>query len=240
MTASPSLGLDATVRLAAQLAHAGFRVTPHLAARMFRDRAHLVDVLDALGAAAIASVFVVAGDAATPGPYADGLALLREVAELGRRPREIGIPGYPDGHPSINDALLLESLRTKAPHATYVTTQMCFDTDTITRWVHARRSEGMSLPIRIGLPGVCEPARLVAVGSRIGVRDIRRFVTSNFSLVSRLARSGGHYQPTGLVTSLAGSLDLAVDRIAGLHVYTFNSVAALMAWRSQLTSAAAG
>ena len=53
----------------------------------------------------------------------------------------------------------------------------------------------------------------------------------NTRLVGAILRSGGLYKPTGLLRRLAPLLaDPAAD-VLGLHVYTFNNVAATEAWR---------
>lgn len=231
VTASPGKRLEATVDLAADLHRRGFRVVPHLSARMVRDRAHLADLLARTAAAGLSRVFVVAGDAGQPGDYPDGLSLLRAMHEVGPVPAAIGIPCYPDGHAFIADAALLAALRAKAGYASWMTTQLCFDAAKIAGWLRARRAEGLSLPAIIGLPGVTEPHRLVTIGARIGVRDTKRFLSKNLGLLARLARSGGFYRPDGLLRDLAGAAADAGMGIGGLHLYTFNQVAATEAWR---------
>ncbi len=231
VTASPSGSQESTLTLAADLRAAGFLAAPHLAARMVRDRAHLADLLARMAAAGLTRAFVVGGDAKEPGAFADGLALLRAIAEIGPVPAALGIPCYPDGHAFIADEALLDSLRAKLPFASWMTTQMCFDPAKIAGWLTARRGEGIALPAVIGIPGVTEPHRLIAISARIGVRESRRFLAKNLGLFARLARSGGFYRPDGLLADLA---PLAADpamRIEGLHVYTFNQVAATESWR---------
>src|SRR5207249_10259914 len=95
VTASPGKGIEATVDLAIELEQAGLRAIPHLSARMIRDRAHLSELLDRLGEAGIDRAFVVGGDADEPGELLDGLSLLRALAELGRLPKELDCPCYP-------------------------------------------------------------------------------------------------------------------------------------------------
>lgn len=231
VTASPAKGLEATVALCEQLQAAGFRAVPHVSARMVRDRAHLLDLLTWLEGAGVRRAFVVGGDEKEPGRYPDGLALLREMAEIGHPLDEIGIPAYPQGHAFIADAPLLDALRAKAPFASYMTTQLCFDPRAIGSWLAARRAEGLSLPVHVGVPGVAEPQKLLAIAARIGVADTHRFLVKNTRFVARLIRSGGFYRPDGLLEGIA---PLAADpgmEIAALHVYTFNAVAATEAWR---------
>src|SRR5258705_6858632 len=143
VTASPAKGIEATVALCQQLQAAGFRPVPHLSARMIRDRAHLLDLIAWLEGAGVDRAFVVGGDAKEPGAYPDGLSLLREMAEIGHPLAEIGIPAYPQGHPFIADGPLLDALRAKAPFASYLTTQLCFDPDAIGRWLAERRGGGL-------------------------------------------------------------------------------------------------
>ena len=75
------------------------------------------------------------------------------MAEIGHPLAEIGIPAYPQGHAFIADAPLLEALRAKAAFASYMTTQLCFDPNAIASWLAARRAEGITLPVHLGLPG---------------------------------------------------------------------------------------
>ncbi|MGZ8438908.1 MAG: methylenetetrahydrofolate reductase [Candidatus Limnocylindrales bacterium] len=231
VTASPAKGVEATIALCAQLQGRGFRAVPHVSARMIRDRAHLVDLVAWLDGAGIDRAFVVGGDEKEPGAYPDGLALLREMAEIGHPLAEIGIPGYPQGHPFIADGPLLDALRAKVPFASYVTTQLCFDPAAIGRWIAARRAEGITLPVHVGVPGPAEPQKLLTIAARIGVADTHRFLVKNVRFVTRLVRSGGFYRPDGLLEGLAPSLVDPAIGIAGLHLYTFNAVDAMERWR---------
>ena len=241
VTASPAKGIEATIALCAQLQALGFRAVPHVSARMIRDRAHLVDLIAWLEGAGVDRAFVVGGDSKEPGAYPDGLALLREMAEIGHPLGEIGIPGYPQGHAFIADAPLLEALRAKAAFASYITTQLCFDPVAIGRWIGERRAEGIALPVHVGVPGVAEPQRLLAIAARIGVADTHRFLVKNVRFVTRLVRSGGFYRPDGLLEGLAPHVADPDVGIADLHLYTFNAVEATEAWRqTMLASLVAG
>ncbi len=231
VTASPAKGVEATVALCEQLQARGFRAVPHLSARMVRDRSHLRDLIAWLEGAGVDRAFVVGGDAKEPGDYPDGLALLREMAEIGHPLAEIGIPCYPQGHPFIADGPLLEALRAKAAFASYMTTQLCFDPGAIATWIAARRAEGVALPIHVGVPGVAEPHKLLAISARIGVADTHRFLTKNLRFVAKLVRSGGFYRPDALLEGLAPHLADPAAGIVDLHMYTFNAVDTFEVWR---------
>ena len=231
VTASPAKGIEATVALCEQLQARGFRAVPHLSARMVRDRSHLVDLIAWLEGAGVDRAFVVGGDAKEPGDYPDGLTLLRDMAEIGHPLTEIGIPCYPQGHAFIADGPLLEALHAKAAFASYMTTQLCFDPGAIATWIAVRRAEGLSLPVHVGVPGVAEPHKLLAISARIGVADTHRFLTKNLRFVARLVRSGGFYRPDALLEGLAPHLTDPAAGIVDLHMYTFNAVDTFETWR---------
>ncbi|HEY6013326.1 MAG TPA: hypothetical protein VIU37_04945 [Candidatus Limnocylindrales bacterium] len=231
VTVSPTKGIEATVALAEQLQARGFRAVPHLSARMVRDRAHLAELIAWLEGAGVDRAFVVGGDAKEPGDFPDGLSLLRAMAEIGHPLREIGIPAYPQGHAFIADGALLEALRAKVPFASYMTTQLCFDPAAIGTWLAARRAEGIGLPVHLGVPGVAEPQRLLAISARIGVADTHRFLVKNTRFIARLIRSGGFYRPDGLLEGLAPTAADPAAGIADLHLYTFNAVGLTERWR---------
>ena len=231
VTVSPTKGIEATVALAEQLQARGFRAVPHLSARMVRDRAHLAELIAWLEGAGVDRAFVVGGDAKEPGDFPDGLSLLRAMAEIGHPLREIGIPAYPQGHAFIADGALLGALHAKVPFASYMTTQLCFDPAAIGTWLAARRAEGIGLPVHLGVPGVAEPQRLLAISARIGVADTHRFLVKNTRFIARLIRSGGFYRPDGLLEGLAPTAADPAAGIVDLHLYTFNAVGLTERWR---------
>lgn len=230
VTASPAKGIEATIDLCERLQVLGFRVIPHLSARMIRDRAHLAELLARLDAAAIDHAFVVGGDAEQPGEFLDGLSLLRAMSECGHGPIDIGVPGYPEGHATIPDVALRQALADKQPFVQYMTTQMCFDPGAIATWLAERRAAGITLPVWIGLPGVAELHKLMLISARIGVADTKRFLAKNTRLVGRLVRPGG-YSPNGLLEGLGPVLVDPTADIRGLHIYTFNQVETTEEWR---------
>ncbi|HUP86151.1 MAG TPA: methylenetetrahydrofolate reductase [Acidimicrobiales bacterium] len=231
VTASPGKTIETTVDLAIELEATGLRAIPHLSARMVRDRAHLAELLTRLEDAGIDRAFVVGGDADEPGEFLDGLSLLRAMADLGRSPKELGCPCYPQGHPDIPDDALAQALRDKSPLVSYITTQLCFDPKAIASFIAARRAEGIANPLKLGMPGVAEIPKLLSISARIGVKDASKFVLRNYRFVGQLLKSGGAYKPSRLLRQLAPLIADPATAVAGLHVYTFNNVESTEAWR---------
>lgn len=227
VTALPAQGGEPTLALAEDLAAAGRHVAVHLAARHVRQEAHLKEVLRRLEAAGVHDVFVVAGDVARPaGPFDSGLALLEAMADLGVTFPQVGVPAYPQGHPRIEDRVLLDALHAKQEHATYLVTQMAFDHVAVLEWLRRIRRAGISLPVYVGLPGMVDRTTLMSTALRIGITDSVRFLTSNRRMARRL------FGPTltgDLVHRLAAALR-PEDGVAGVHLYTFNRVGPTALW----------
>ncbi len=237
VTASPTKGLEATLDLALRLAAAGYRVVPHVSARLVRDRDHLTEIVERLTQAGIVDVFVPAGDAEQPaGSYEGSLPLLADLTAIGSPFSSVGITGYPETHPSIDDDITVQAMWDKRAHATNIVSNMCFDAKTIRVWLERIRRRGVDLPVYLGLAGPVETTKLLAMAGRIGVGESTRFLTNHVSWFMRLAKPGG-YSPERLLTQITAATG-ADANIAGLHLFTFNQVAETEAWRQELLSGA--
>jgi len=230
VTASPRHGIERTIDVSARLAGRGYRVVPHLAARMIADRGQLERLVAHLDAAGIHEAFVVGGDATPPaGSYADAGDLLDELGRVPHALNRIGVGGYPEGHPLIAEAALLEALRRKQPHADYIATQLCFDAQVLARWVLALREAGIELPVIVGLPGVVERRKLAEISLQTGVGASLRYLAKHGRQIATLARSR-RYDPTPLARAVAEQAAQADLGIGGVHLFTFNQVEATEAW----------
>jgi methylenetetrahydrofolate reductase (NADPH) len=229
VTSSPSHGIEATVELAEKLARRGHTVIPHLSAHMIWTHEHLEDLLARLAEGGFRRVFVVGGDAEDHGDFHDGLSLLRAIDELGRPFDEIGVPSYPEGHPSISDERLLEVLLEKQRYASYMTTQMSFNPRAIAEWIGRMRASGVTLPVHLGLPGVADLTKLMAIAARIGVADSARYLKKNRNLIGQVIK--GRFGPDALLRELAPTLAHPAADVAALHVFTFNQVERTVAWQ---------
>ena len=233
VTASPSHGIEATFDLAEDVAALGHEAIPHLSAHMVRGREHLRDLVQRAHDTGLRSAFVVGGDAKDRGEFHDGISLLRAMEEIGHPFLQIGVPSYPEGHPDIPDDVLLTTLLEKQRYASYMATQMCFNPEAITRWVGGLRSQGVTLPIHLGVPGVAEITKLMRVAARIGVADSARYLKKNRKIVGHLL-SPGSFGPDALLEGLGATVADPAAAIQRLHVFTFNEVGATVAWQQRM------
>lgn len=232
VTTTESKGLEPTLALAEQLAGHGYTVAPHLAARLVQDGAHLSDIVARLNAAGVDGVFVIGGDAAHPvGEFTDALSLLEALETTGHHFRRIGIGGYPEGHGHIDAESIEHALERKAPHATYVITQLCFHAGTTAAWAHETRRRGVELPIRVGIPGAVSRQKLVRISAGLGLGQSARFLKKQQNMFWRFFLPGG-YSPDRLIERLAVNM----GQVHGFHVFTFNELENTEAWRQRWLS----
>lgn len=230
VTASPSKGLEATLELAERLAGHGYVVVPHLAARMLTGRSELAEIADRLVGKGITSVFVPGGDAEPVGDYQDALALLEDLAALGRPFSHVGITGYPESHPSIHDDLTVQSMWDKRHHATHIVSNLTFDPGVVRDWLHRLRARGVTMPLLLGIPGPVDRTKLLGMATKIGVGESTKFLAKNKGVFARLAAPGGFTGETFL-QKCAPALGEPGALVEGLHVFTFNQIAETEAWR---------
>ena len=233
VTASPRQGLEATLALSERLAGAGFTVVPHLSARLVRDRVELAEILHRLHAAGVRELFCPAGDAEAPAGEFEGAAdLLAAMADLRERFDEIGITGYPESHHAIPDEDTIAAMFAKAPMATNIVSQVCFDPETIATWVRAVRARGTALPVWVGVPGCVDYAKLVRISLKIGLGESVRFLGHHRSWMRRLLTRS--FKPDGLIRGLEPLLAEPGANLAGFHLYTFNEVERTERWRRRM------
>ncbi|MFF4691602.1 5,10-methylenetetrahydrofolate reductase [Streptomyces sp. NPDC001307] len=231
VTASPVKGLEPTLGLTERLAAHGYRVVPHVPARLLRDDAHLKDVAERLRAAGVDDVFVPAGDADPPaGPYDGALPVLRGLSDLGSPFADLGITGYPESHPLIHDDITIQSMWDKRTHATYIVSNLCFDARVLGDWIARIRRRDVTLPVYVGVAGPVQRAKLLAMATKIGVGESTRFLTRHPSWFLRFAAPGG-YAPERLLSRSAEAFSGSSAAVAGLHLFTFNQIAETERWR---------
>jgi methylenetetrahydrofolate reductase (NADPH) len=234
VTASPAKGMGATLDLTERMLGNGYAVVPHLAARMISGRSELTEIVQRLQEMGVTNVFCPAGDQDPPaGEYVGSLAMLEHLTEMGSPFADVGITGYPESHPSIEDDITIQSMWDKRNHATYVVSNLCFDPDTIAHWLKRMRKRGITQPVLIGLPGPVERAKLLSMAGKIGVGQSMRFVKTHVSTFTRIAAPGG-YSPEKFLDRLGRTVADPELKVSGLHLFTFNQVTETEAWRQTL------
>jgi methylenetetrahydrofolate reductase (NADPH) len=226
-----SVGVQTFGELAAtviRLRDAGLEPVPHLAARRIAERGALTDFLSrACAEGGVRRVLVVGGETSGHGPYADALALLHGGLLEAAGVEEVGIAGYPEGHPRIAAETLDRALRDKlaavraAGLRPFIVTQFSFAPDAVVGWLRTLRAAGVAVPVRVGMAGPAGIPALLRYAKRCGVGTSLRGLMSGAAagLVTGL---GAHVGPDRILAAL----DAARGDIGDVapHYFSFGGV----------------
>ena len=95
------------------------------------------------------------------------------------------------------------------------------------------RKRGITMPLLLGIPGPVDRTKLLSMATKIGVGESTRFLAKHKGTFARLAAPGG-FTGERFLEQVAPSLAPPEMLVEGLHVFTFNQIAATAAWRREL------
>jgi methylenetetrahydrofolate reductase (NADPH) len=230
LSAIPNQPPEESLAAAGHVRAAGLEPVPHLAVRNFASEQALDDVLARLnGDAGVDHVLVIAGDRDQHGPFRRALDVIDNGALRRRGIRNIGIAGYPQGHPRIGDDELRRALAEKvaAAEATglgvEIVTQFCFDAPAIIDFVARLRGFGFDHRVRVGLVGPTNLTSLMRYASRCGVRASAQGLARRSGLMRQMFTLA---TPDDLIRTLAEA------GLAGIvpHFFSFGGIPATGRW----------
>lgn len=230
---------EARAEAAIRLARAGLVPVPHVAARNVTDRRALEAFLERLAdEAGVDRLLVIGGDLDRPrGPFASAAEIVDTVplADLGIR--EIGIAGYPEGHPLIPDERLASLLAEKIDAAgtlglgVHIVTQFCFDGRAIVDWLAATRRTHPGIPIKIGVAGPASLGALLKYAMRCGVKAPMEGLGRKLALARKLLAP---VAPDDILRTvdrdLAARASTAGEATVTAHFFSFGGLARTADW----------
>lgn len=239
----PRHSLDETLRSLVAARDAGLEPVPHLAARRLGSRVEARQFIErAHREAGVQKVLVLGGDVASPaGPYSDAAALIRDGLFRDSGIRELGLAGYPEGHPRINSDVLAAALSEKIALAraeglgAYVVSQFSFAPNRIVEFCTQLARQEPNVPVYVGLPGPTNPAQLLRFAQICGVSASLRALQAQGMGAVRLFT---HTDPAEQLAAVARHCEGGTTNVVGVHVFSFGGVEASAAWiNKQIQSA---
>jgi methylenetetrahydrofolate reductase (NADPH) len=230
----PAEQIDTASRIAA----AGFEAVPHIAARGFASAADLDRHLGRLvDGAKVRRVLVIGGDLpAAAGPFHAAIEVIESGLLQARGITEVGIAGFPDGHPRLGtielDRALAAKIETAAETglAVHIVTQFGFSAAAILAWIARLRDQGIDHPVRIGLAGPATLAGLMRYARICGVTASVQGLARHTGLARHLF---GMIAPDTVLRPLA---EAQLGDVAP-HIFSFGGLATTARWAA---AAAAG
>lgn len=239
----PRHGLVQSLAALASARAAGLEPVPHIAARRITSRNELSEFLvKAVREAHISKVLVIGGDDPQPlGPYADSLAVLQDRILADSGLREVGLAGYPEGHPRIAQAALDQALldkialvREQGLYASIVT-QFSFAPARVVEYCSELARKVPEVPVYVGMAGPTDPATLLKFAQRCGVSASLRAMGAQGMGAVRLFM---HTDPSEQLSALAQYCLRHQDcNVVGAHLFSFGAATKSAAWMNRVITA---
>jgi methylenetetrahydrofolate reductase (NADPH) len=180
---------------------------------------------------------VVGGDPPQPrGPYADAASVITSGVLEQHGVQEVSVAGHPGGHPAVADAVLWQAIAAKIAALEQrglragVITQFGFDAARALAWLEDLRARGLTIPVRVGVPGPATVRTLLAAATKCHVRvTVPAAREYGFSLVDHTGRA----TPDRFISALVAGHDARRHGAVKLHFTPFSGVAATAEWISQ-------
>jgi methylenetetrahydrofolate reductase (NADPH) len=236
----PGLPLTRTLDAIAAIRGAGLDPVPHVSARRISDRDEFREFLRKAAAEyGVHRVLLIGGDEPRPkGPFTDSLQVLEHgvLAECGIR--EIGVGGYPEGHPRITLNALDQALQKKIQLAkqqklgVYLVTQFCLSPQRVVDYCAGLARSQPDLPVYVGIAGPADPVALARYAQRCGVSVSLRALRS---LGTGIAKLVTHNDPHDQLVALARySSAREQSNVVGVHMYSFGGAVPTASWMRKL------
>jgi methylenetetrahydrofolate reductase (NADPH) len=215
-SAVPTITPHEVITAAASLRKAGLEPIVHIAARRIGAASDLQELIAALrGEADVRRLLVIGGDVDSAGAFADALAVIQKGRLREAGIEEIGIGGYPDGHPRIPKGQLEAALDQKIAAAraaglrVFIVSQFSFSGEQILAWLRKLRACGITVPVKVGLAGPANTAALLRYAKRCGVAASVRGLMSG-TPAALLGQISGRAGPDAIIETLAAAGDLGI------------------------------
>jgi methylenetetrahydrofolate reductase (NADPH) len=235
ISAVPAQREDEAIAHASRLQQAGFEPVPHIAVRAFASIEAVDRFIARLASdAGVRQVLIIAGDRDPPvGTLRSALDLIDGGLLQRHGIREIGIAGYPEGHPRIPRYDLDRALADKiaAADATgmrvHIVTQFCFDAAAIIDWIRRVRDFGFDVPVKVGLAGPTSLPTLMRYASRCGVAASVQGLARHAGMMRQMFAMSA---PDAIVRALAAERASLGD--VRTHFFSFGGLVRTARWAS--------
>jgi len=236
----PGLPLARTLEAIAAIRAAGLDPVPHVSARRILNREEFAGFLrEAVTRHAVHRVLLLGGDEPKPkGPFTDSLQILESGLLADSGIREIGVAGYPEGHPSISASSLVSAFEKKLRLTReqglgmYVVTQFSFAPSRVVEYCTGLARTAPDVSIYAGVAGPTNPVALARYAQRCGVSVSLRAL---HTLGSGIARLVTNVDPREQLIALARySLQREPSNLVGVHLYSFGGAVKTASWMREL------
>ena len=214
----------------------GYEPVPHFASRRLTARDQLEERVARLSAeAGVRDVLVIGGGLPREaGDFASTMHVLETGVFDRNAIRRIGVAGHPEGSPDFGEEAAIQALRLKQAFAERtgadlrIVTQFGFAPDTFIEWAKSLKSNGIDLPVHLGVAGPATLKTLLRFAALCGVGNSIAFLKHHALKVTALA---GTQSPETVVEPIEAFWRANPDGpIAQIHAFPFGGIAKTSDW----------
>ena len=204
--------IEEMVETAKKINDQGYSPMPHFPARIIKNEQVLQDWISQYkNEANVENALLIAGGSNKPyGDFDSSVQLIEselfDVAGF----KNLHIAGHPEGNKDIDNdgttsnidkALSWKNEFSKRTDATMaITTQFCFDSETVINWANDIKNNGIDLPIHIGIAGPAKLQTLLKYSLECGVGASIKILQKRAMDLTKLLLP---YKPTQILSELA-------------------------------------
>ena len=190
----------------------GFKVMPHIPARVIKNQVMLSDWLSMYqNEAGVDEALLLAGGSHEPiGDYDSSIQLIESGLFDKAGFKRLHVAGHPEGNADIDPDGGIKNVsealswkqeflkRTDAKMA--IATQFCFDANTVKKWADDIKQDGIDIPIHIGVAGPAKLQTLLKFSIECGIGSSMKILTKRANDITKLLLP---YEPTKVLKDLA-------------------------------------
>jgi len=218
--------IEDMVATAKRIAGEGFPVMPHFPARIIKSEAVLGDwIARYQGEAGVDQALLLAGGVTDPhGDFHSSMQLMETGLFDKAGFKRLHVAGHPEGNKDIDpdgsDKNVMEALRWKQAFTERtdaemaIATQFIFEHEPVIKWADRLKTEGVMLPIHIGVAGPAKLQTLIKFAIACGVGPSLRVLQRRAGDVTKLLLPFTPLEVlTGLARHKAANPDFGVEHV---------------------------
>ena len=204
--------IDEMVETAKRISGEGFNVMPHFPARIIKDKNMLEDWINRYqGEAGIKQALLLAGGVNQPhGTFESSMQLVETELFEKYNFKQLNFAGHPEGNKDIDnddtsqnvEAALAwkQKFKERTDASIALTTQFCFEAGPVIEWANSLVSNGIDIPIHIGVAGPAKLQTLIKFSIACGVGTSLRVLQKRAKDVKKLLLP---FEPNDFLEALA-------------------------------------
>ena len=200
------------IKTAKKINDEGFIPMPHFPARIIKNKSILQDWVNQYSNEAnVSEALIIAGGANKPYGDFDSSIQLIETGIFDKASfKRLHVAGHPEGNididPDKSNKIVDEALSWKNEFAKRsdakmaITTQFCFDSKSVIKWVNRLEDMGIDLPVHIGIAGPAKLQTLLRYSIECGVGASIKILQKRELDLTKLLMP---YEPNSIISELA-------------------------------------